>query len=120
VKCQVATLRRPSVVRLPLWWRRRALELERRGGARASVDEVEVLEVRSVKRDGNGGFVVDATWVVSSSVNHFGHVHYRQNRFLRLVDCLYGASVRGEGPSARRLHQPSLGAAFFSSFGLLV
>jgi hypothetical protein len=60
---------------------RRALELENRGGARARVDEVDVLEVRSVKRDGEGGFRVDATWTVSGSVNHFGHVHYRQNRY---------------------------------------
>jgi hypothetical protein len=60
---------------------RRALELENRGGARARVDEVEVLEVRSVRRDGEGGFRVEATWIVSGSVNHFGHVHYRQNRY---------------------------------------
>jgi hypothetical protein len=45
------------------------------------VDEVEVLEVRLVRRDGEGGFRIDATWTVSGSVNHFGHVHYRQNRY---------------------------------------
>jgi hypothetical protein len=70
---------------------RRALELENRGGARASVDEVEILEVGSPRRDGAGGFRVNATWSVSGSVNHFGHVHYRQNRYeaelhLQVVD----------------------------------
>jgi hypothetical protein len=60
---------------------RRTLEVENRGGARARVDEVEVLEVRSVRRDGEGGSRVDATWTVSGSVNHFGRVHYRQNRY---------------------------------------
>jgi hypothetical protein len=60
---------------------RRALELENRGGARARVDEVEVLEVRSVHREEGGGFRVEAAWTVSGSVNHFGHVHYRQNRY---------------------------------------
>jgi hypothetical protein len=60
---------------------RRVLELENRGGARARVDEVEVLEVRSVRRDGEGGFMVESTWTVSGSVNHFGHVHYRRNRY---------------------------------------
>ena len=60
---------------------RRALELENRGGARARVEEVEVLEVSSVRRDGEGGFRVEATWNVSGSVNHFGHLHYRQNRY---------------------------------------
>ncbi len=64
---------------------RRSLELENRGGARARVDEVEVLEVRSVRRDGEGGFRVEATWTVSGSVNHFGHVHYRQNRYDAVV-----------------------------------
>ena len=37
--------------------------------------------MRSVRRDGEGGFRIDATWTVSGSVNHFGHVHYRQNRY---------------------------------------
>jgi hypothetical protein len=65
---------------------RRALELENRGGARARVDEVEILEVPSVRRDGEGGFRVVATWTVSGSVNHFGHVHYRQNRYDAALD----------------------------------
>ena len=60
---------------------RRALELEYRGGARARVDEVEVIAVRSVRSDGEGGFRVEASWTVSGSVNHFGHVHYRRNRY---------------------------------------
>jgi hypothetical protein len=64
---------------------RRALEIENRGGARARVDEVEVLEVRSVRRADDGGYEVDATWTVSGSVNHFGHVHYRQNRYDALI-----------------------------------
>ena len=50
-------------------------------GYQAREFEVEVLEVRSVRRDGEGGFRVDATWTVSGSVNHFGHVHCRQNRY---------------------------------------
>jgi len=64
---------------------RRALELENRGGARARVDEVEVLEVRSIRRADDGGYEVDATWTVVGSVNHFGHVHYRQNRYDALI-----------------------------------
>jgi hypothetical protein len=57
-----------------------AMELENRGGARASVDEVDIEEVNSVRRDGDG-FVADAEWTVSGSVSHFGHVHYRTNRY---------------------------------------
>ena len=60
---------------------RRALELENRGGARARVDEVDVLRIDAIRRDAAGGFVVEASWTVSGSVNHFGHVHYRKNRY---------------------------------------
>ena len=57
-----------------------AMELEERGGARASVDNVEVLEIRELKPVENG-FKMDASWVVSGSVSHFGHIHYRKNRY---------------------------------------
>ena len=40
-----------------------------------------MLEVRSRHRDGEGGFRAEVSWTVSGSVNHFGHVHYRQNRY---------------------------------------
>jgi len=57
-----------------------AMELEERGGARASVDNVEVLEIRELIPVENG-FKMDASWVVSGSVSHFGHIHYRKNRY---------------------------------------
>ena len=60
---------------------RRALELENRGGARVRIDEVVVREVRSVKEAENGGYAIDAVWTVGGSVNHFGHLHFRQNRY---------------------------------------
>ena len=60
---------------------RRSLEMEERGGARARVESVEVPEVRQVSAAGNGGFVADATWVVGGTVTHFGHRHFRQNRY---------------------------------------
>ena len=59
---------------------RRSLELENRGGARARVDAVDVTDVVDVRRDGDGGLVIEASWTVSGSVNHFGHTHYRRNR----------------------------------------
>jgi hypothetical protein len=52
------------------------------------VDEVEILEVRSVRRDGGGGLRVIAAWTVSGWVNHFGPVHYRQNRCDAVLDLL--------------------------------
>lgn len=60
---------------------RQSLELENRGGARAIVDEVDILSVNNVKRSENNGFMADAVWAVSGFVSHFGHTHYRQNRY---------------------------------------
>ena len=60
---------------------RMALELEDRGGARARVDQVEIQEVRDVTRQSDGSFAVDAVWTADGSVSHFGHTHYRQNRY---------------------------------------
>ena len=60
---------------------RRALEMEERGGARARVEAVEVQEVRSVAEADAGGFETDAVWVVGGTVTHFGHRHFRQNRY---------------------------------------
>ncbi len=65
---------------------RRAMELEERGGARGKVDDVDVGEVRDVKREADGTFSVDADWTVSGSVSHFGHIHYRQNRYHAVVN----------------------------------
>lgn len=59
---------------------RRALELEERGGAVARVEAVEVTEVRDIEPQADG-FAVSATWVVGGMVTHFGHRHFRQNRY---------------------------------------
>jgi hypothetical protein len=60
---------------------RRALEMEERGGARARVEAVEVQEVRSVEPVADGGFAAEASWTVGGTVTHFGHRHFRQNRY---------------------------------------
>jgi len=60
---------------------RRALEMEERGGARARVEAVEVLAVPSVTAGPDGGFDARASWSVSGMVTHFGHRHFRQNRY---------------------------------------
>ena len=65
---------------------RRAMELEDRGGARGKVDDVDVGEVQDVKREADGTFSVDANWTVSGSVSHFGHTHYRKNRYHAVVN----------------------------------
>ena len=60
---------------------RRAVRMEERGGAKARVEAVEVLEVASVEPGGPDGFVADAAWTVGGTVTHFGHRHFRQNRY---------------------------------------
>ena len=64
---------------------RQSLALENRGGARANVDEVEILSINSVNRSKENGFVADTVWTVSGSVSHFGHTHYRRNKNHALV-----------------------------------
>lgn len=60
---------------------RRALQMEERGGARARVEAVEVPRVRSVREAAGGGFEAAAVWVVGGNVTHYGHRHFRQNRY---------------------------------------
>ena len=60
---------------------RRAVRMEERGGARARVEAVEVLEVEAVEPGDAGGFAADAVWTVGGTVTHFGHRHFRQNRY---------------------------------------
>jgi hypothetical protein len=59
----------------------RAMVMEERGGARARVDAVEVVAVDAVEPREDGGFDAVATWTVGGTVTHFGHRHFRQNRY---------------------------------------
>jgi hypothetical protein len=65
---------------------RRAMEMEARGGARARVEAVEVTKVDSVEPGAENGFVASAGWTVGGTVSHFGHRHFRQNRYRARVD----------------------------------
>ncbi len=67
---------------------RRALEMEERGGARARVEAVEILEVAEVSPRDERGFSADATWNVGGTVSHFGHRHFRQNRYHATIELL--------------------------------
>ena len=60
---------------------RKVLVMEERGGARARVEAVEVIEVDSVEPESSGGFSAEAVWTVGGTVTHFGHRHFRQNRY---------------------------------------
>jgi len=60
---------------------RRMLDLGRRGGARARVDSVEVAKVERVEPVDGGGFRANVAWDAGGFVVHFGHRHFRQNRY---------------------------------------
>ncbi|MHC4429834.1 MAG: hypothetical protein ACYS0D_14735, partial [Planctomycetota bacterium] len=59
---------------------RRGLELANQGGARAKVKEIELTEI-DAKFVEAGGIAAVATWTVSGSVGHWGHVHQRRNQY---------------------------------------
>jgi hypothetical protein len=59
---------------------RRALELQNQGGARAKIQDVELLSAETA-RLGGGGFVADCQWIATGSVGHWGHIHQRRNRY---------------------------------------
>jgi hypothetical protein len=64
---------------------RRTLEIEERGGAQARVEAVEILDATQITaRD--RGFEVRAVWTVGGMVTHFGHRHFRQNRYNAVLD----------------------------------
>jgi hypothetical protein len=66
---------------------RRALEIEERGGAQARVETVEVLEAERVQSL-DGGFGVRSLWTVGGMVTHFGHRHFRQNRYNAWIEVM--------------------------------
>jgi hypothetical protein len=59
---------------------RRGLELASQGGARAKVQEIEMLEVASESQ--GTGFRATCTWNVAASVGHWGHIHQRRNQYI--------------------------------------
>ena len=60
---------------------RQSLAMQARGGARARVEAVELLELDELEAEAGGGFSARASWAVGGTVTHFGHRHFRQNRY---------------------------------------
>jgi hypothetical protein len=59
---------------------RKGLELASQGGARARVNELEILEL-DAETVSDGAFEAAVTWSVGGSVGHWGHLHQRRNRY---------------------------------------
>ncbi|MBK3517803.1 HupE/UreJ family protein [Carboxylicivirga marina] len=72
---------------------RESMALENRGGARATVDEVNITELHKLSKLETNIYKVDIEWKVRGSVNHFGHTHYRQNKYRALVTFIIEKNV---------------------------
>jgi hypothetical protein len=59
---------------------RRGLELASQGGARAKVQEIEMLDVDAESQ--GRGFRATSIWNVAASVGHWGHIHQRRNQYI--------------------------------------
>ena len=59
----------------------RGLVLESQGGARVKVKEVELLHAEGENLPDEVGLLARATWNVTGSVGHWGHIHKRTNQY---------------------------------------
>ena len=64
---------------------RKGLEIENRGGASAKVDDVDVFKIHNVLARENNEYGIETSWTINGSVSHFGHMHYRQNRYRAII-----------------------------------
>ena len=55
------------------------LQLASQGGARAKVQELELVEIEA-EPEGRG-FRATCTWKLAASVGHWGHIHQRRNQY---------------------------------------
>ena len=58
---------------------KRSLELKNQGGAEASVDTIEIKDLKLTELD--NGYALDSSWDVNGSVGHWGHIHQRANHY---------------------------------------
>jgi hypothetical protein len=57
------------------------LAMQEQGGAIATVKEVKVTEGAVTHREKEGGFSTRLTWTVEGTVEHWGHIHTRENQY---------------------------------------
>ena len=61
------------------------LRMQEQGGAIARVETVGVSEMTPLKAEQSDEAVVDCTWSVTGTVEHWGHVHTRENEYSALM-----------------------------------
>ena len=65
---------------------RKRLVMEEQGGARAKVQDVQLLDAVQTGPPGKRGrFTFQCTWRITGTVNHWGHTHQRRNQYDALI-----------------------------------
>ena len=68
----------------------RNLTVEDQGGAVSRIDEIDILAGQSTVLEGSSGasqaFSYRCTWTVTGTVEHWGHIHIRKNRYQAIFD----------------------------------
>jgi hypothetical protein len=65
---------------------RKRLELDDQDGARANVQAVDLINTRQIGPPGNDlSMTFHCTWDVAGSVEHWGHAHWRRNRYEAMI-----------------------------------
>ncbi len=57
------------------------LRMQEQGGAVAHVKRVHIVDIKAGAETENGHLPVDCTWRVTGTVEHWGHIHTRENEY---------------------------------------
>ena len=57
------------------------MALENQGGAVATVNNIEITEVKKEKSSSQGEFAFRTQWTAEGTLGHWGHTHNRQNQY---------------------------------------
>jgi len=61
------------------------LRMQEQGGSIAKVQKVEVRDMNILPEDSRDEAVIDCTWSVTGTVEHWGHLHTRENEYSALL-----------------------------------
>ena len=66
---------------------RRSFAVQKAGGAQAKVKEVELLNVKAERLDGDAlAHALNVRWTAMGTVGHWGHVHMRKNLYDAVIE----------------------------------
>ena len=54
-------------------------------GKEIPVNDVDIIKIHNVISGQANNFGIETSWTINGSVSHFGHMHYRQNRYRAVI-----------------------------------